>query len=229
MADKKASNPQTPDSSSRAKVGALVRGRFSGSYPVSNTNPSPIDLPSINPYCAHLVSAFVPELRSNFFPNDTSVTNIQAPLNSQASSDKPIPSDDRSSPSSNQSDDPKPEGSTGPQWINMLAGPGFAQENRRVYSINGKLSQELSRDEPIQCIHNNPTKLGRGNQYNRNLFVFKGDTTGAVVPDMTGDRWINGKVLPYPDLEQDAGILGTQFNGVEIRYEEAGDAGEQGK
>ncbi|KAF4962181.1 hypothetical protein FSARC_9755 [Fusarium sarcochroum] len=227
MADKKTPNSPTPDSPSRAMVGALVRGRASG--PFSNSHPGPIDLQSINPWVAHLVSTYVPELSFNHFPNDASAVNIQAPFNSQGSSDKVPSLDDRPFHSSNQSNDPMPEASAGPQWNDMVAGPDTEQENGRNYSINGKLSKELSKDKSIQCIHNNPIKLGPGNQYNRNLVVFKGDDTDAVLPDMTGDRWNGGKLLPYPSSGPEAGILGRQFNGIEVRYEETGDASEQGK
>ncbi|KAM0562310.1 hypothetical protein ACHAPJ_001997 [Fusarium lateritium] len=229
MAEKKTSNSPTPEPSSRAIVGALVRGRSSGSNLISNTHPDLIDLPSVNPYLAHLISSYVPELSFNSFLNHASAVSIQAPFNSQSSSDNPPSLDDRSIPSSNQSNVPKPGPSAGPQWNNMVAGPDSEQENGRLYSINGKLSQELSKGKPMQCIHNNPIKLGPGNQYNRNLVVFKGDVTGAVLPDMDGDRWNGGRRLPYPSADPEASGLGRQFNGIEVRYEETGGADEQGK
>ncbi|RBR26710.1 uncharacterized protein FIESC28_00493 [Fusarium coffeatum] len=126
-----------------------------------------------------------------------------------------------SSSNTNEPKDPRSSGRRGPQWNNCKAGPGFHQENRRIYKINGKLSEELAKGTPNPCIFNRPVKVGKGNQNNRNYVKFVGDVTGAVEPNMDGVEWIDPDIEPSTSQEPPSEILGTQFNGIEIEYEEA--------
>ncbi|GKU08276.1 hypothetical protein FLAG1_11086 [Fusarium langsethiae] len=109
----------------------------------------------------------------------------------------------------------------GPQWNRCQTDPGFHQENRRIYKINGPLSKELAKNKPIQCTFNEGLKLGRGNQNNRHHIKFVGDISGAVVPNMDHDRWNDCNIKACATEDAKGHILGTQFNGIEIEYEEA--------
>ncbi|KAH6873448.1 hypothetical protein B0T10DRAFT_416514, partial [Thelonectria olida] len=103
----------------------------------------------------------------------------------------------------------------GPRWNNMVAGPGFEQENRNVFILSSELSQRLAEKPQSPCIHNSPVKLGRGKQINRHIVEYVGDVSGAVLPDLDRDEWNDGVALPFPssDLEHQ----GSQINGIEIR------------
>ncbi|KAJ4012009.1 hypothetical protein NW752_004403 [Fusarium irregulare] len=126
-----------------------------------------------------------------------------------------------SSENMNEGKDPSSSGRRGPQWNNCKAGPGVHQENRRIYKINGKLSEELAKGTPNPCIFNRPVKVGKGNQNNCNYVKFVGDVTGAIEPNMDGVQWIDPDFQGSASQEQQTEILGTQFNGIVIEYEEA--------
>ena len=126
-----------------------------------------------------------------------------------------------SSANMNEGKDPSSSDRRGPQWNNCKAGPGVHQENRRIYKINGKLSEELAKGTPNPCIFNRPVKVGKGNQNNCNYVKFVGDVTGAVEPNMDGVQWIDPDFQGSASQEQQTEILGTQFNGIVIEYEEA--------
>lgn len=151
------------------------------------------------------------------------------PSPSQSSSDSQVPtrpSVNQLSPECDQSDRSNPGGTMGPQWINPRAGPGFEQENGRRYDINGPLARELSKNSPQYRSQNslrfiNPTIIGHGNQYNRNIVEYSGDISGATEPDMSGDVWDNPQALPGPSTDRVTGNVGRQVNGIVIRYRES--------
>lgn len=124
------------------------------------------------------------------------------------------PKCDTGAPKSEQSEKSSSSPKKGPTWNNMVAGPGFEQENGNVFILNGELAQRFAENPNGPSIHNRPIKLGRGYQRNGHTVEYVGDIGAAVPLDMGGDEWNDGMVLPFPS---EVGNQGKQINGNQIR------------
>lgn len=189
MADRKLPSPPTADPLAVVPYtqGADKSQVLSGSSTSSQTTD---DADSLDSSFAKLIAAYVSALR----------------IDPKCDTKAPMPEQPEKLSSS-----PK----KGPRWNNMVAGPGFEQENRNVFILSSELSQRLAEKPQSPCIHNSPVKLGRGKQINRHIVEYVGDVSGAVLPDLDRDEWNDGVALPFPssDLEHQ----GSQINGIEIR------------
>ncbi|RGP75118.1 hypothetical protein FLONG3_5802 [Fusarium longipes] len=125
-------------------------------------------------------------------------------------------------PSSVNSNDPASAKSDqdGAQWNNCSAGPRFDQRNGHTYKMDAPFSVEIAKNKRSVSIFNNSVKIGEGNQYNGNHVKFSGDRTGARIPDRSENRWNNAQVYAGPADTAENKILGTQYNGDLIEYEE---------
>lgn len=126
-----------------------------------------------------------------------------------------------SSTKANEKSDAKSPDNDGTTWIGCKADPGFNQENGCTYKIDGKLSKELAKNFSTRCTFENSVKTGKGDQRNGHIIEFFGDVTGAAIPNMNGDRWINSQINACAFQEPQAEIRGTQSNGHVIRCAEA--------
>jgi hypothetical protein len=145
------------------------------------------DADSLDRNIAKLIAAYVPALRTD-------------------------PKCDTKEPKPEQSEEPSSGLKTGPRWKNMIAGPGFDQENRNVFVIDSKISQQLAEILEIHCIHDNPLKVGKGHQINGTRMVCDGDVKGA---DLGRNEWNNG--IAWPSNSSGHGHQGVQINGIEVR------------
>ncbi|KAL4724740.1 hypothetical protein ACLX1H_008185 [Fusarium chlamydosporum] len=176
MADRKPQNASSTGASSGAEQGAFVS-------PNSSAPRSPVQTPAglleLNRYIqAHFAS--LPKIESS---QNRSSTNRQASTSSSNSQFCPVR--DQINGSNSRS-------TTGPQWNNPVAGPGFEQQNGRQYFANGPAARELftnrskhGNQNPVTI--NNPLSIGRGDQYNQNVVEYSGDPSGVTEPDMSGD------------------------------------------
>ncbi|RGP60602.1 hypothetical protein FSPOR_10569 [Fusarium sporotrichioides] len=207
MAEEKSPSYSAAHTEDKGAPKAIVYGVASGKITSPSNQISPLDLQSLSTSLAKIHSDLIPQIQATFSPNHHS--NMPPYTNSDDSAG--IKSDQR-----------------GPQWNGCEAGRGFHQENRRIYKINGPLSEQLAKNEPTRCIFNNSVKTGRGDQNNRHLVKFVGDITGAVEPNMDNHQWNGCRVEPAPGDGANDEIIGRQLNGIEVVGEEAATDAESG-
>jgi hypothetical protein len=189
MADRKLPSPPTADP--LAVVPHTQEADKSQVSSGSSTSSQTMDdAGSLDPNIAKLIAAYVPAFGTG--PKYDTKASMPEQSDKQSSSPK-----------------------KGPRWNNMVAGPGFEQENRNLFILTSELSQRLAEKPQSPCIHNGPVKLGRGNQINGHIVEYVGDVRGAIPLNLDRDEWNNGVVLPFPS--SDHGNQGSQINGMEIR------------
>jgi hypothetical protein len=212
MAGQDSQNAPADGAGSMDKPGAVVCKK-SPTYTSPSAVQSPEELQLFNLYIRSLVP---PELQMNPSPSQSS-SNRQGPTE---------PPKTRPSPSSDHTNERKSGDTTGPQWINPVAGHGIQQDNGYQYYVTGQLSQQITKNEPQRKNDNpiriiNPISIGDGDQNNRHLFEFSGDVTGATIPNMSGDLWHSPRSVPWPYKDSRTEASGTtQVNGVVVQYRE---------
>ncbi|KAF4948596.1 hypothetical protein FGADI_9499 [Fusarium gaditjirri] len=206
-------SPPTQGAASRTASGVLVRRDSSKSTYSSSTQATVINLETINDLIEKIRDEVAPQ---HAMPrtNPSTTTGQQSFGHSQSQFSTHY---GQSGTYNYDLDD-----DTGPQWISPFAGVGCKQENRQIYDIDASFSKELAQNPPIRCIFNNPIKIGKGDQINKNLILVDKDNEehdgykGFVVPDMRGDKWIKPNAIPCSSAHGEDSVP-RQFNGVEIR------------